>query len=82
MPDDITFPIPPIIAAVVRVMSPDNVAVPLKFMREPLMVNTSAVLNPFNSTMAPDAMVVPVDVPKALELPICMLPALTVVNPL
>ena len=63
-------------------MAPDTVAVPLLLISDPLIVNNSAVEYPFNSTVAPNAIVVEAVVPKALEFPSCKIPALTVVKPL
>ncbi len=47
-PDAVASPVPPRIAAVVRVMVPEAVdAVALLLARDPLGVDGSAVLNPF-----------------------------------
>ena len=83
MPDAVADPVPPIMAAVVRVMAPDaTTAVPLLFTNDPLIVKSSAVLNPFKSTKAFNAMVVDAVVPKASVLPNFNVPALTVLAPL
>ena len=83
IPDAVTFPVPPIIAAAGRVISPEVVAaVTLLFTNEPLTVNGSAVVNPFKSIIAPDAIVVAAVVPKASLLPNLNVPVLTVVVPL
>ena len=76
-------PVPPKIAAVVRVISPDAVAaVALLFTKKPLSIMGSAVVEPFKSRVAPNAIVVAVDVlPKALLLPTVNVPVLTVVAP-
>ena len=82
IPDAVALPVPPIIAALVSVMAPDVTAgVPLLFTNEPLIVNSSAVVKPFKSTVAPDAIVVDVVVPKASLLPNFKVPALAVVTP-
>ena len=83
IPDTDAFPVPPRIAAVVRVIFPDVVAeVPLLFTNDPLMVNSSAVVNPFKSTIAPDEIVVDAVVPNASLLPSFNVPTLTEVVPL
>ncbi len=80
IPDAVAVPVPPIIAAVVRVIFPDVVAAPaLLFTNEPLMVKSSAVVNPFKSTKAPDSIVVAVVVLNAALFPNCIVPAVTVV---
>ena len=80
-PDAVTFPVPPIIAAVVSVISPKVVAaVALLLTKDPLMVNNSAVVNPFKSTIAPDAIVVaPTVLPNPRSLPNLKVPADTVI---
>ena len=77
----IPVPVPPKIAAVVRVISPDAVAgLGLLFTKEPLSENGSAVVKPFKLTVAPNAIVVAPDtLPKALLLPNVNVPAFTVV---
>ena len=82
MPDAVAVPVPPRIAIVVRVMVPDAVAAPLLLTNEPLTVNSSAVVNPFKSTVAPDEMEVAVVVPNASLLPNLNVPAVTAVVPL
>ncbi len=82
IPDAVAVPVPPRIAAVVRVITPVALAVPLLLTNEPLIVNSSAVVNPFKSTIAPDEMAVAVVVPNASLLPSFKVPALTVVVPL
>ncbi len=80
MPEAIASPVPPIIAALVRVIFPESVAdVPLLFTNEPLTVKSSAVIKPFKSTKAFNAMVVAVVVPNAALFPSFKVPTLTVV---
>jgi hypothetical protein len=81
-PVEVIFPVPEMMAAVVRVMAPDNAAVPVLLVTVPLIVMISAVEFPFNSKVAPDEMVVEADVPNALLCPNCTVPALMVVKPL
>ena len=72
IPDAVVIPalVPPKIAAVVSVIAPDAVAVPVLLTMEPLIVNGSAVVNPFKSIVAPDAMVVAPDtLPNAALFP-------------
>lgn len=83
IPDEVTLPLPPKIAAVVRVMAPDAIeAVALLFTKEPLTVKSSAVVNPFKSKIAANEMVVLAVVPKAALLPNFKVPTLTVPAPL
>ena len=66
-----------------RVISPEVIAaVPLLLTKEPLIVKSSAVANPFKSTIAPKAIVVADEVlPSASLLLNFNVPALTVVVP-
>ena len=83
IPDEVTLPLPPKIAAVVRVMAPDAIAaVALLFTKDPLTVKSSAVVNPFKSNVADNEMVVLTVVPKAALLPNFNVPTLTVPFPL
>lgn len=80
-PETVASPVPPRIAAVVSAMVPEAIdAVALLLTRDPLSVKGSAVLNPFKSRMAPDAMVVAVVVPNPLLFPNFNVPELTVVT--
>ena len=82
-PDAVTIPVPPIIAAAGRVISPEVVAaVALLLTKDPPMLKSSAVVNPFKSTIAPEAIVVAVVVPNASLLPNFNVPVVTVVVPL
>jgi hypothetical protein len=80
-PDAVTFPDPPIIAAEGRVISPEVVAaVALLLTKDPLMLKSSAVANPFKSTVAPEAIVVaPTVLPNPWSLPNLNVPADTVI---
>ena len=70
IPEIVASPVPPKIAAVVSVMAPDAVAAEtLLFTKEPLIVNSSAVVNPFKSTVPLAAMVVTTVEPNAALLP-------------
>ena len=80
IPEAVASPLPPIMAAVVRVMAPETVTgVPLLFTKDPLIVKGFAEVKPFKSTIPPEAMVMDVVVPKASLLPNFKVPALTVV---
>ena len=70
IPERVASPVPPIIAAVVSVMAPDAVAAEaLLFTKEPLIVNSSDVVNPFKSIVALAAMVVATVEPNAALFP-------------
>ena len=78
IPETVASPVPPKIAAVVSVMAPDAVAaLALLFTKEPLIANGSAVVKPFKSTKAFNAIVVAVVVPKAALFPNFNVPVLT-----
>ena len=80
IPSAVTSPVPPMMAAVVRVKFPDVVAaVPLLFTKDPLMVKSSAVVNPFKSIKVPALMLVNVVVPNAASLPNFTVPPVIVV---
>ena len=80
IPETLTLPVPPKIAALVRVIFPEDVAdVSLLFTNDPLIIKSSAVIKPFKSTKAFNAIVVAVVVPNAALFPSFNVPALTVV---
>lgn len=83
MPEAVTLPVPPIMAAFVRVMAPEVVEAeaPL-FIKDPLIVKGTAVVNPFKSTLELLPMVVPGVVPKASLLPKIKRPLAMFVIPL
>jgi hypothetical protein len=71
-PEAVATPVPepPKVAAPDKVIAPDAVAaVALLFTRDPMTVNSSAVVLPFKSTEAPEAIVVAMAEPKAVLLP-------------
>jgi hypothetical protein len=79
-PESVALPEPPMIAAVVRVIAPEAVAaVELLLSSEPEITKSSAVVNPFKSTVPPEAIVVATVVPSAAVLLNFKVPALTVV---
>ena len=82
IPDIVASPVPPMMAAVVRVIFPEAIAgFPLLLTKDPLMVKSSAVVYPFKSTKVPNKIVVAVVVPKAASLPNFTVPPVIVVTP-